>query len=271
MLFEGYKQDQKQKFSKQQIKRSKHLTTPAYLDILTQTLNNPLIKIIPSDPRKNINEAFINCVKTFELLSNDPYEMVLEGAAKIKILNAQEKTQLNHLQKSCPRFKQIFKDSKKLKKTLTEAEKELRFCSAGCHPELVSGSIAEIISDILLNHYTILEKPYKDKLKIIMNNLITIYEQSFQLFDNKLYSKSIKSKDNKILIFAGQEHIENLKNLLVNNGYKIKKEIYDKNTINILKQLDNQIENGSLKNLEIQLEAKAQDLKLPNEAFDLII
>lgn len=234
VLFEGYEQDQKNKFIKEQIKRSKTLSAPAYLDILTQTLKNKKVKLIPSDPRKNINTTFLNTVHAMEILSDSSIEETIEGTAKIKKLTVHEKIKLKQLEKDCP-----------------------------------NSALTDIL-DILQNHYTLVEKPYLDKLKNLVYSIFNDYEKSCYLFVDALFKKITNSKDKKILVVAGQEHIEELKKLLLRNGYKIKTEIYDNQTIKFVQNLDDRLEDGNLTDINNQLEAKSDRLKIPDEAFNLI-
>ncbi len=268
VLFEGYKQDQKNKFSLQQIQRSKHLATPAYLDILTQTLNNKNVRLIPCDPRKKINDTFLNTIKAIDILSQNQIEDVIEGTAKIKKLNRYEKNQLKQLEKSCPTLKQIFNDINKTKNSFYQ--QTLKNVYEKKYNSIIKKPITSIVSKILQKHYTLIEKPYLDKLKVVTNNLFSIYEESFDLFVLKLLSKIKENKNNKILVVAGQEHIEKLKRELLNIDYKIKNEIYDNQTIKFVQNLEDQLEDGSLTDINKQLEEKTNMLKIPDEAFQTI-
>ena len=265
VLFEGYKEDQINKFTLQQIKRSKHLALPAYLDILTQTLNNKGLNFIPSDPRKNINDTFLNTIKAIDILSQNQIEDVLEGTAKIKKLNTYEKFQLKQLENNCPTFEQILKKTKNsfYQETLKNIYEEK-------YDSLIKKPITSIVSKILIKHYTLVEKPYLDKLKIVTNNLFSIYEESCDLFVSKLLSKIKKCKNKKILVVAGQEHIEKLKRELLNIDYKIKNKIYDNQTIKFVQNLENQLEDGNINDLNKQLEEKSKLLKIPDKAFQTI-
>lgn len=268
VLFEGYKQDQKNRFTTQQIQRSKHLTTPAYLDILTQALSNKDVKLIPCDPRKKINDAFLNTIKAIDILSQNQIEDVIQGTAKIKKLNMYKKIQLQQLEKSCPTFEQIFNDINKTRNSFYQKTMENVYGEK--YGSIIKKPVASIVSKILRKHYTLVEKPYLDKLKIVTNNLFSIYEESCDLFVSKLLSKIKKSKNNKILVVTGQEHIEKLKKELLNIGYKIKNEIYDNQTIKFVQNLEDKLEDGNLTDINKQLEEKSDVLKIPDEAFQTI-
>lgn len=294
VLFEGYPEDQQNKFTAQQISFAEKLATPAFIDVLPQTLKNNTIKFIPSDSRKTINTPFINLLKAVSILTSDDIDKFINGTAKIRKLTTKNKIELKSLERENMTIKQIFdslnnfvkttkpklnkvqniKLKKEIESKLRSIEKELKRISPPDKPFDNLNGVKTIV-----NLTTTGYKKNKDQIAKISNTILDLYEAAIPIFSINLYFKIsketfnvIENKTNKnVAVFAGQEHIENLQLMLEKTGFKETERIEDKKTVLFTKNLGTELEATDMLRIQKELDRKAKEIYLPNKAFDLLL
>jgi len=301
VLFEGYKEDQKVKFNKKQIKNSKCMSPLAYFDILTQTLKNPNVKIIPTDPRKTINQTFLSCNQAISILTNNNIEELLDGSAIIKkenSLTVNERLTLKNLEKACPAFDDIFLKSnnfikktkskltklkdpkleniinnklKSLEKSLNDCKKDLQNSFSKNFAQISKTPVLSLMLPILQKYYANSLKIWKPRLKCILDSVFILHEESCNMLAINMLLKALSAeKLDRIAFFAGQLNIKSLKKLLEEVGYKKARNIQNDATASFVKKLDNELSETNLNDINSYLENNVHLINMPNEAFKLI-